>query len=261
MNKLTLLLFFIGFHTLNAQQFYTITYNYTDKNNYTCKSYLITNNKEAVFKIGDERPSGEITTNTGDIGFIINDKLSKFFYANESLSYCRFLHLTGQEIVYSDPYTEKTAWTILNDQRKKIGTYNCTQAKTTVNGRSYTVWFTFDVPIKFGPLKLHQLPGLIVEVAEDEGFLKMSLLSIYKNYEPTEFNPCKQYFMTPKKVINYKIYENTAVGIEKSLKTKALAIIKEQNDQNITTEYLDYVVIDGYLDIPKSLKSELKKLH
>ena len=61
--------------------------------------------------------------------------------------------------------------------------------------------------------------------------------------------------------MNYQIYESTSVGIEKNLKTKALVIIKEQNDQNITTEYLDYVVIEGYLDIPKSLKSELTKLH
>lgn len=222
---------------------------------------MITNNKEAIFKIGNERPNGEITTKNGDVGFIANDKLSKFFYANETVAYHRFLTLNWQEVIYSDAYPEKTKWTINNDQKKKIGTYDCTQAKTMINGRSYTAWFTFDVPVKFGPLKLHQLPGLIVEAMEDDGFLKITLVSIYKNYEPEDFNASKQYFLKQKKMMNYHDYETLMVKDEKNGRIKDIAFVKEQNYESGSVEFLDDVVIDGYLDIPKNLKSELSKLH
>lgn len=46
---------------------------------------------------------------------------------------------------------------------KKIGRFNCNKAIASFRGRKYTAWYTVEIPIPFGPWKLHGLPGLILE--------------------------------------------------------------------------------------------------
>jgi len=49
------------------------------------------------------------------------------------------------------------------DSTKKIGKYDCTRATAHFRGRDYTVWFTPQIPIPYGPWKLIGLPGLILQ--------------------------------------------------------------------------------------------------
>lgn len=58
-------------------------------------------------------------------------------------------------------------WEILDDS-KQIGSFNTQKATTTFRGRDYTAWFTTEIPIGIGPWKFHGLPGLILEVQDDE---------------------------------------------------------------------------------------------
>ncbi len=51
---------------------------------------------------------------------------------------------------------------------KKIGAYNCQEAKTEFRGRKYTAYFTPEIPVNFGPWKFRGLPGLILEVYDNE---------------------------------------------------------------------------------------------
>lgn len=240
-----------------SQEMYKVTYDYTDNNNYTCKSYLYTNNKEAVFNIGDLR-NGEINKNDGSLDFIDNDELSKFYYSNEKTSFYRFIQYK-YEIVSKDDLEEKLNWKINNEHKKTIGKYKCTEAKIFLNGRSFTVWFTYDLALKFGPLKLHKLPGLIVEINEDNGFLKIVLNSITKSKELDKFNTFKDYFFTKSKPLIYVEYEKRIIDIETTGRKKGLAMIKENKWEGI--EFLDEVAVDYYIDIPLLLLSELKKLH
>ncbi len=46
--------------------------------------------------------------------------------------------------------------------------YECQKACTTFRGRTWTVWFTVDLPYPYGPWKLGGLPGLIMKAIDDK---------------------------------------------------------------------------------------------
>lgn len=64
-------------------------------------------------------------------------------------------------------------WTITED-RKKINQYECTKATCSYRGRNYIVWFTTAIQTNFGPLKLHGLPGLILELSDEDKEVMLS---------------------------------------------------------------------------------------
>jgi GLPGLI family protein len=58
-------------------------------------------------------------------------------------------------------------WT-LTDERKKIDQYECSKATCYFRGRNYQAWFTTEIQTSFGPLKLNGLPGLIIELSDED---------------------------------------------------------------------------------------------
>lgn len=69
------------------------------------------------------------------------------------------------------------SWKIL-DEFQVIGEYECQKAKTFYKGRHYEVWFTKQVPLIFGPWKLHGLPGVVVQVEDSENYINIQLEKI-----------------------------------------------------------------------------------
>lgn len=61
----------------------------------------------------------------------------------------------------------KFDWKILAD-KEKIGDYNTQKATTEYGGRTWTAWFSADLPFQDGPYRFYGLPGLIVKI-EDTG--------------------------------------------------------------------------------------------
>lgn len=59
-------------------------------------------------------------------------------------------------------------WTI-GAKTKKIGSFQCQNATVRYYGRDYEAWFAPDIPVPFGPWKLNQLPGLILEATSSDG--------------------------------------------------------------------------------------------
>lgn len=68
----------------------------------------------------------------------------------------------------------------ISSQKKQVGEFNAQKATGQFAGRSWTAWFTTDIPIQEGPYKFHGLPGLIVAVHDGTGSHRMELKGVKK---------------------------------------------------------------------------------
>jgi hypothetical protein len=55
-------------------------------------------------------------------------------------------------------------WKLFAGDEKMISGYKCYKAGLTWRGRSYTAYYTLDIPLPFGPYKFKGLPGLILSL-------------------------------------------------------------------------------------------------
>lgn len=62
----------------------------------------------------------------------------------------------------------KLKWQLVNET-KKVNNYVCKKATTQFRGRTYTAWYTEQIPVSKGPWKFGGLPGLILSVEDAEG--------------------------------------------------------------------------------------------
>lgn len=63
---------------------------------------------------------------------------------------------------------EQPKWDIIADSTKQILNYACQMARCKFKGRTWTAWFTADIPLDNGPWKLCGLPGLILRAYDSK---------------------------------------------------------------------------------------------
>lgn len=100
-----------------------------------------------------------------------------------------FLDFDNNHYTVTEPL-EIIKWQIGKETRK-IGGYPCQEATCNFKGRKYTAWFTTDIPVSFGPWKLHGLPGLILEASDENGQVKFQCESVstQSNISEIKFPP------------------------------------------------------------------------
>ncbi|MBA5246808.1 GLPGLI family protein [Marnyiella aurantia] len=81
------------------------------------------------------------------------------------------------------PVDAKLDWNILNET-KIISGYTCRRAEVTFNRRSYTAWFTADLPFSEGPYIFKGLPGLVLEVSDSANLYSFQLAGLKKVVKP-----------------------------------------------------------------------------
>ncbi len=59
-------------------------------------------------------------------------------------------------------------WKFNDEETDSIMGYDCRKATVEFAGRSYTAWFTPEIPLPFGPYKFGGLPGLILKLEDAE---------------------------------------------------------------------------------------------
>ncbi len=78
-------------------------------------------------------------------------------------------------------YTEtiKPRWRLIN-KADTINGINCNQASLSIFGRTWTAWYSTQLPLHFGPYKFFGLPGLIIKVEDDSKSYVFEMYSIKK---------------------------------------------------------------------------------
>ncbi len=98
-----------------------------------------------------------VPTSTSTRGSISMD-----FYRNYPTGKSTYLDKVIREKFRITEPLEQPQWDIIADSTKQILNYDCQMARCTFKGRTWTAWFTTDIPLDNGPWKLCGLPGLIL---------------------------------------------------------------------------------------------------
>lgn len=110
----------------------------------------------------------------------INSTVTKK-YPDYSVSFSENIGNTS----YKMPEDQKPEWKI-SSEKQKIGEYNTQKATTNYGGRSWTAWFSTDIPFQDGPYKFYGLPGLIVKIEDSTGSHIMTLIGNKKTEAASE---------------------------------------------------------------------------
>lgn len=119
-----------------------------------------------------------------------NEKVANYLFYGDTIRRYIFKNLASGTLVFESPidpiYKEfknfedslhPFKWK-LSDSIKFIGDLKCKKAEMNFRGRVYSAWYSLDIPIPNGPWKFGGLPGLIIEVYDNEEFVFWKLESI-----------------------------------------------------------------------------------
>lgn len=90
---------------------------------------------------------------------------------------------------YIIQYSEKVPmleWRITQKSKSILG-YDCWLATTSFGGRRWLAWFTPSIPCQFGPWKMSGLPGLILELEDEQRHFIFSAVEIAQTREPIKY--------------------------------------------------------------------------
>ena len=85
--------------------------------------------------------------------------------------------------VYSDSIPS-LEWNFSSEETELIMGYDCRKATTDFAGRTYTAWFTPEIPLPFGPYKFGGLPGLILKIEDAERQFVWEAIGIERTNNP-----------------------------------------------------------------------------
>lgn len=108
------------------------------------------------------------------IDFFYKDYDNKQLYSLSGIKYV-------EKILMKEPMI--TNWSIDKNKTKNILGYFCYEARTHFRGRDYIAYFTEDIKFSDGPRKFSGLNGLILEIEEVSGKLKISAISMQETDE------------------------------------------------------------------------------
>ena len=149
-------------------------------------------------------------------------------------------NLTVYSVITPDSYTYAESlpnidWTLAEESDTVCG-YACKKASGEYGGRTWTVWYTQDIPVTYGPWKLCGLPGLVMSATDSEGIHHFEAIVIRKGTTP--------------------ITENNATNV---ISTTRVKFIKAKNHfeenpmQNLPVEAVSEMSIQKYDDGGKAV--------
>ena len=92
--------------------------------------------------------------------------------------YMRFIHMPGW-VSCREKMEGMFSWQ-LQDGDSIVCGYPCHKATTTFRGRTWTAWYTLDLPYSDGPWKFCGLPGLVLYAYDSEDKFRFNCIGIEK---------------------------------------------------------------------------------
>ena len=92
--------------------------------------------------------------------------------------YMQFVHMPGW-VSCRDKIDGLFDWKLVNGD-SIVCEYPCHKAVATFRGRTWTVWYTLDLPYSDGPWKFCGLPGLVLHAYDSEGCFRFNCIGIEK---------------------------------------------------------------------------------
>lgn len=202
---------------------------------------LISDNSYSNFEIdaiGDSNFLEEEPFESGN-GFVLRIKADKnsMIFKDHETKYFYSIEQVGMK-----PFLVKDTMNIFNwqlhNETKEVLSYRCQKATTNYRGRSYTAYFTTEIPIKDGPWKFYGLPGLILEVKSDDDVFNLTVNKIQISKEALNIvNPHIDSKLKPitwqeyvneyqKKYLEYESYKGPS-GSRMSLPKKRIETLVE----------------------------------
>ena len=102
-------------------------------------------------------------------GTVTDNDYNRYYSRNTYSIIIENNNLTYYEVLYEDEYTYSETldfdWK-LEEGSMKIKGYTCKKAKVNYGGRTWTAWYTTEIPLNAGPYKFKGLPGLIMKITD-----------------------------------------------------------------------------------------------
>lgn len=149
----------------------------------------------------------------------------------------------GEEFFLVKEELTRIKWKIFENKTDTILGYKCLKATGNFRGRLFTVWFTKEIPARFGPWKLNGLPGLILEAKDHLDQVE------FIAYRIEHFKKDKEFIHDfPKKGNNYKIInlKEYVTKLDEDLRSRVQAIIAKmpRNYNIVNLKYKGYKGIE-----------------
>src|SRR6218665_169661 len=157
---------------------YEETFGTTEKNRYELS---FCNNESFYEQFFPSREGQSIQT----IGGFLEPQIPSNYYLNIKNNQLIFKEGIAFKAVVAQEDQIEIGWKI-SDETKKIGDFSCQKATAAFKGNNYIAWFTTDIPVSFGPWKLHGLPGLILECHDETNFFTVKATKINLNTDCKE---------------------------------------------------------------------------
>lgn len=101
--------------------------------------------------------------------------------------------LTVYSVITPNYYSYTESGTPINwnfaEETDTVCGYTCQKAMGEYGGRTWTVWYSTEIPVSFGPWKLCGLPGLVLAARDSEGIHQFKAITFRKSSTPMNLKP------------------------------------------------------------------------
>ena len=112
--------------------------------------------------------------------FKTNGVENKNYYLNDQTDFYFSEEYYGEQLIIKEKDSLVYGKWQLIDSTRTINKYKCKLAKKKFRGRIYYAWYTDDIPTNFGPWKLVNLPGLVLNAYDQKKEFQLNALKISK---------------------------------------------------------------------------------